>query len=173
MPYIRTQIGDVFRESTGDELLVYLSQFVDAGGDIALNDEPDEILISGKACDIRFDPSSPDGRKAAFTLISRLAEALMLHQQRCHELYGTVEVGDYLDAIREPVDDEPRCGFAIAAPGPIERLRCSRVEHLDAHHVAVDDNYQVAAVYHPIEPVRPLLTHATFIEHLRKAPSSR
>lgn len=173
MPNIRTQIGDVFREGTGDELLVYLSQFVDADGDTALNDEPDEILISGKACDIRFDPSSPDGRKAAFTLISRLAEALMLHQQRCHELYRDAKVGDWLPAVREPGADEPRCGFAIPAPGPIEQYRCSRVEHLDAHHVAVGDDCDVIAVSHPAEPIRPLLTHATFIEHLRKAPSSR
>jgi hypothetical protein len=173
MPFIRTQVGDVFREGTGDELLVYLTQFVDVDGDAACNNEPDEILITGKACDIRFDPSKPADRQAVYTLISRLAEALTLHQQRCHELYGAVEVGDYLDGIREPSDDEARCSFAIAAPGPIERLRCSRVEHLDAHHVAVDDSYQVTAVYHPIEPVRPLLTHATFIEHLRKAPASR
>lgn len=171
MPDIRTQIGDVFRESTGDELLVHLSQFL-AEGDTAPYEEPDEILISGKACDIRFDPSSPDGRKAVFTLISRLAEALMLHQQRCHELYGNVQVGDWLPGIREPVNDEPRCGFGIAVPGPVGWALCSRAEHLDAHHVAVDDD-KVIAVFHPMEPIRPLLTGAGFIEHLRKVPSSR
>lgn len=141
--YTRTQIGNVLTESDGTGLLVYVHQYAD--------EEPDAIQISGHACDVVFDPSSPRSRQQVLDLCARLAEAITFHQRRCEQLYGDVQVGDWCPEIREPIDDEPQCAYVFN--GPIARPRCSRVEHADGHHVAVDDNYQVIAVTHP----RPIM----------------
>ena len=141
--YIRTQVGNVFQDSYGDEFLIYLHEFSD--------EEPNEVQITGRASEISFDPSSPAGRAGVLTLIDRLSEALREHELACQRLYGKLSVGDFCGEIREPVGDEPQCAYVFN--GPIARPRCSRVEHADGHHVAVDDNYQVIAVTHP----RPIM----------------
>lgn len=138
----RIQIGHRLLESTGDELVVYLYQYE--------GEEPDEIRIEGHACDISFDPTTPAGRGQVRALMARLAEALDQYEKRAVELYAQFEVGDYCDTIRRPVDDEPRCKILLWGSGRRPH-QCSRVQHCDHHHVAVDDeHFQVVAVTHPV-----------------------
>ena len=147
----RTQIGHVTHEVDGDELTVYLHQYAD--------EEPHEIQIDGRACAVSFDPSLPDGRAAARTLIANITAALIEHERACARIYGALKVGDWCVEIRVPVGDEPRCSHHAGDAGIgmlAGTVQCSRVPHEDLHHVAVDDSYDVIAVRHATDRILPI-----------------
>lgn len=131
----RIQIGDVCQESNGDEYHVHLDRYG--------NEEPDTIIVDGKACNLVFDPGTPAGRAQVHALIARLTQALTEHDKTVEEIYGTLQPGDHCPQIREPHGAETRCGRWMLMH------RCSRVEHADRHHVCVDEDYEVIAVKHP------------------------
>lgn len=142
----RTQVGDVLQESNGDELTIYVHQYAD--------EEPDEIEIKGEAAMISFDPSTTRGRNQIGAFIARLQDALALHEQSCHKLYGQLKVGDWCIGIRQPVGNDERCTSELPHPEH-GSVQCSRTAHFDPHHVTVDEHYDVIAVVHLVDHAPP------------------
>lgn len=142
---MRYQVGNVIQESNGDEITVYVDQY---GAEA-----PDAVTVEGEACSLVFDPGTTDGQAQIKILRARLAEALTVHDKAVEEIYGKLRVGDYCVEIRLPVKGERRCAHTVSE-GPLT-WQCSRVQHVDFHHVRVDYNCQVIGVRHATDHVLP------------------
>lgn len=134
----RIQIGEPIPiTGLAEPLTISIEQWAD--------EAPDTVIVDGFACTLYLDPGTMAGRTQIEALRQRLADALAEHDKAIERIYSGLEVGGYCSNIRLPRDGELRCPHTASDAG-LPGMGCSRVQHADGHHVAVDDSYQVIAV---------------------------